>query len=191
MQVYLMTCVDMKYSLLIILLILYSELTSAQSTNLPTNVVSQLDSMEKAMFIASQNADAFGSLMGNDYITINADGVMANKTQTLEAVRTHPLPKADIVLSDNRQRVYGDLAIRTGRAKAYKAGLLLADFMYTETWIYRDGRWQFIGWQGTMAGVPSYYGVLITLVLTSIIAAVLWWFMKHRMKPRRHSLSQD
>ncbi len=143
------------------------------------------------MFKATQNADVFGSLMGDDYITLNADGVMENKVQTLEMVRNHPLPSADTILfSDQRQRAYGNVAIRTGRAKVYKAGLVLADFIYTQTWLYRDNRWQFIGWQGTMTGWPKHYPVLITLLLAGLAMLVFRWITKRRLsKIERRTLA--
>lgn len=160
-----------------VLLLFYGS-ASAQ-TMLPASALAQLDSMEHVMFQSTQNPDAFGRLMGEDYITLNADGVIQNKAQTLEMVRDHPLPKADTILfSDKQQRLYGNLVIRTGRAKVYVAGLILADFIYTQTWIFRKNRWQFIGWQGTMAGWPKQYPILITLVLASLAVVLVWWFMK-------------
>lgn len=173
----------MIHKLLLVGLVLVSGLVAAQTTSLPATAAAQLDSMERVMFNATQNAEVFGSLMGDDYITLNADGVMENKVQTLDMVRNHPLPKADTILfSDQTQRLYGTIAIRTGRAKVYKAGIVLADFIYTQTWVYRDNRWQFIGWQGTMTGWPKYYPVLITLILAGLAALLLWWVMKRRIK---------
>ncbi|GAB3037919.1 hypothetical protein GCM10027185_45370 [Spirosoma pulveris] len=139
--------------------------------------------MEQVMIGATQNPDVFGAIMGDDYITLNADGVMENKAQTLDMVRNHPLPKADAMqVSRQTQRVYGTVAIRTGQAKVYKAGLLLADFIYTQTWVYRNNRWQFIGWQGTMTGWPKHYPVLLTLVVAGLTMFGLWRRISRRKK---------
>ena len=174
---------------LLISFLLISKWVSAQPTSLPPSTVAQLDSIEQVMFTATRNADQFDRLTGSDYITLNADGVMENKVQTLDMVRNHPLPAADTILfSERRQRVYGNIAIRTGRAKVYKAGLLLADFIFTQTWLYRDNHWQFIGWQGTMTGWPKQYPVIATLVLTGLILLVVW--RVNRSRKRRHSVSQ-
>lgn len=176
----------MKLKTLLVVLTLLSWRALAQTTSLPAAALAQLDSMEQIMFQATQNADMFGHLMGDDYITLNADGVMQNKAQTLEMVRNHPLPKADTILfGDRHQRLYGHLAIRTGRAKVYITGFLLADFIYTQTWIFRENRWQFIGWQGTMTGWPKHYPVLITLALTGL-ALLVWWFVKRSKRRTRY-----
>lgn len=168
---------------LLLFLIMVSGLLSAQTPSLPATALARLDSTEQAMFQATQNADAFGNILGDDYITLNADGVMENKAQTLDMVRNHPLPKADTVqFSRQTQRVYGDIVIRTGQAKAYKAGLVLADFIYTQTWVYRDNRWQFIGWQGTMTGWPKHYPVMLTLLAVGIVALGLRWLSNRRKK---------
>ena len=37
--------------------------------------------------------------------------------------------------------------------KVYVLGQLVAESLYTTGWIYRDDRWQFVHWQGTMAGM--------------------------------------
>lgn len=171
----------MNPALVFLFLMMVSGLVVAQPPQLPPTILTRLDSMEQAMFRATQNADVFGKIMGDDYITLNADGVMENKAQTLDMVRNHPLPKADTIqFSQQAQRVYGNVVIRTGRAKAYKAGLVLADFIYTQTWIYRNNRWQFIGWQGTMAGWPKNYPILFTLLAVGLVALVLRWIVKRR-----------
>ena len=130
------------------------------------------------MWNSLQNADQFGRLTGEDYITLNADGVLQNKEQTLEKIRTTPLPKAEADLLEKSQRVYGNLVIRTGRSKIHKVGLLLTEFIFTETWIYRDKRWQFIGWQGTYSGIPAYYPVFITLILVALLWLAIRWFRR-------------
>ena len=43
-----------------------------------------MDTAERLMFASFRNPEVFGPLLGGDYITINADGVMENKVQTLD-----------------------------------------------------------------------------------------------------------
>lgn len=174
-----------------LVLMMVSGLLSAQPTHLSSTVLARLDSTEQAIFRATQNAGVFGAIMGDDYITLNADGVMENKAQTLEMVRNHPLPKADTIqFSRQVQRVYGNIVIRTGQAKVYKAGLVLADFIYTETWVYRDNRWQFIGWQGTMTGWPKQYPVIFAILVVGLAALGLSWIAK-RQKTKSVQLNQS
>ncbi|MDF2188361.1 nuclear transport factor 2 family protein [Paraflavitalea sp. CAU 1676] len=125
----------------------------AASQSLSPKVQEQLDAAEKAMFAATSNGDssAFRKLSGRDYFTINANGV----SQTLEEALPYvPRFKGSTVqLSQQQQRIYGNLALRTGLLKAFINGQLVAEALYTAGWVFRDDRWQFIHWQGTPTGI--------------------------------------
>lgn len=126
-----------------------------QSTGqtLSKKIIEQLDSSEKQMFEATSNGDssAFRKICGKEYFTINANGV----SQTLEEAlpNTVRFKGSKVELSQQKQRIYGNLALRTGLGKAYFNGQLVAEFLYTAGWVYRDNRWQFIHWQGTPTGI--------------------------------------
>src|SRR4249919_2845180 len=57
----------------------------AQNAKPSLLVQKELDDAEAAMFKSVQdcNTPYFASIMSDDYITINSDGVMMNKTQTI------------------------------------------------------------------------------------------------------------
>jgi hypothetical protein len=116
---------------------------------LSANILSELNAAEKAMFNATSNGDsvAFRKLSGVDYVTINADGT----TQTLEeALPFVPMFKGSTYqLSEQRQRQFGDVVLRTGRAKFFFGGKQVAEVLYTSGWVHREQRWQYIHWQGT------------------------------------------
>lgn len=120
---------------------------------LSKKIIEQLDSSEKQMFEATSNGDssAFRKICGKEYFTINANGV----SQTLEEAlpNTVRFKGSKVELSQQKQRIYGNLALRTGLGKAYFNGQLVAEFLYTAGWVYRDNRWQFIHWQGTPTGI--------------------------------------
>ena len=67
-----------------------------------------------------------------------------------------------------------DVVISTGRAKFYLGSIPVADIYFNQTWIYRDNRWQFIFWQGTMTGAPASYPVYFTLIGTLLIVGVVY-----------------
>ena len=128
--------------------------SSGQSTAaLPSNALKDLEKAEQAMFKATYDGDsaAFRKICGTDYYTINADGNSANLEQSLPFVPR--FKGATTVLSEQSQRIFGNLAIRNGRAKFYFGGRQVAEVLYTTGWIYRDSRWQYIHWQGTMTGM--------------------------------------
>lgn len=120
---------------------------------LNASIIKELDKAEQAMFEANSKGDsaAFRKICGIDYYTINADGTAYTLKETIPNV---PRFKGSSgVLSEQTQRVYGNLALRTGRAKIYMFGKQVAEILYTTGWVYRDSRWQFIHWQGTMTGM--------------------------------------
>jgi hypothetical protein len=124
------------------------------------------------MFKIILNGDkaAVEKMLGADYITINADGTLQDKNETMRLFGK--FKGATATLSDKRIRNYGNLSIITGGAKFYIKSILVAQVFYTETWIFRNGKWDFIGWQGTMTGLPSWYPLIIT-----IIGLVLLYFI--------------
>ncbi|RYF81439.1 MAG: nuclear transport factor 2 family protein, partial [Chitinophagaceae bacterium] len=122
---------------------------SASHAQLSASRQQSLDNAEKAMFDATSNGDsaAFRKLAGKDYFTINADG----SAQTLEeALPNVPRFKGSTYgLSEQKQRVFGDVVLRTGKAKFYFGGQQVAEVLYTAGWVYRNNAWQYIHWQGT------------------------------------------
>ncbi|MFZ9388300.1 MAG: nuclear transport factor 2 family protein [Chitinophagaceae bacterium] len=115
--------------------------------------LAKLETAEREMFAAIGNADstAFRKLAGPDYFTINADGKSNDLETTLRGLDFFKGSTAE--LSEQMQRVYGILALRTGRAKFFVSGQQVAEVLYTTGWVYRDDQWQFIHWQGTPTGM--------------------------------------
>jgi hypothetical protein len=162
----------MKHVLLILSALIFC-VRGAVAQDLPTPAdLAKLDAAESAMFDAFQQGDekAFLQLAGEDYYTINADGVTLDRAGALKL-----LPKfkgATGVRSEQHRRIYGSAAILTGRGKFYFKALLVAEIQYAQVWVWREGRWQFVNWQGTMTGLPTWYPVIATSVLFLVIIGV-------------------
>lgn len=124
--------------------------------SLSTDVLEQLDNAEKAMFDATFSGDsaAFHKICGSDYFTINSNGESGSLEAALRGIAF--LKGSTGTFSEQKQRVYGDLVLRTGRAQFSMGGKPIAEVLYTAGWIYRDGRWQFVHWQGTLSGMSLY-----------------------------------
>jgi len=124
-----------------------------ESKDLDAATIAKLDAAEKDMFTTVGNADtaAFRKLSAPDYFTINADGKSSDLENTIQGLGFFKGSTAE--LSEQKQRVYGNLALRTGRAKFFLGGQQVAEVLYTTGWVYRDGRWQYIHWQGTPTGM--------------------------------------
>src|SRR4051812_28529441 len=144
-------------------LLLYGSLFGqrAQAQDLPPSdsFYKALTASENDMFRVVTEGDkpAADKLFAPDYITINADGVMENKAAVMATFGK--FKGSTYRLSDRKIRVSGNIGVINGRAKFYIKSALVAEVFYTELWIFRSGEWQFLGWQGTMTGAPSYYPV--------------------------------
>lgn len=125
----------------------------SSATVLNSDELKGLDNAEKALFEASSKGDtaAFRKICGADYYTINANGEAHNLAETVPYMLR--FKGSSTVLSEQTQRVFGKVALRTGRAKFYMGNQQVVEVLYTTGWVYRDGRWQFIHWQGTMTGI--------------------------------------
>lgn len=130
--------------------------------------------------ITNGNKNDAEKLIGQDYITINADGVMEGRENTLKTIGKFKGSTAS--LSDKKIRVYGNIAIVNGKAKFYLKQILVAEIFYTEIWHYRTGNWQFIGWQGTMTGMPSYYPIIFTSIIIFLLLLVIKMIFRRRKR---------
>lgn len=154
-----------------------------EADTLSQRALGQLKLEQERMFDMFSNGDVetFRKLSGDDYMTINADGTYMDKTQAIELIPKFKGSTYEII--EQSDRVYGNIVISTGRAKFYFSSLLVADVYFNQTWVYRDNRWQFINWQGTMTGTPRMYPVYLTLILTAILLVI--GFVVYRLVRKR------
>ena len=105
------------------------------------------DKLDEA-FMKSDPA-ALALLLADEFISTNHEGVVNNKAQTI-AHLNNPNVKLESIGSDGKEmrlRVYGDMAVETGRftAKGTNRGRPFTEIeRYTTIWIKRDGRWQIV-----------------------------------------------
>ena len=115
-------------------------------------VIKELEAAEAKMFDAILKYDPvyWKDNVPNDYITINADGVMQTKGQILaDSARKNLFAGVSVKLFDRKIRLYGDVAIINGRSQYLMGDKILGEVYHTEIWIKEKGEWMFDGWQGT------------------------------------------
>ena len=152
---------------------------SAQDTT------AQLLAKEKEMFSAVCNGDkpAAEKLFASDYITIDADGKLQSREETMAGFGK--FKGSTFALSGQTVRLYGHTAVITGRAVFHVKSILAADVYYTEIWTDRGNGWEFSGWQGTMTGLPSWYPVIGTAILLLLLFVIARWIRKRKAKKKR------
>jgi hypothetical protein len=174
----------MKKLFLILTLTITQISAYSQSDKLSPAIIRQLKSEQIRMFdlFSKGDVETFKKIAGDDYLSINADGTSLNKTQALELIPN--FKGSTYKVSDQTDRVYGNVIISTGRAKFYLSSILVAEIYFNQTWVYRDNRWQFIFWQGTMTGIPKYYPIYVTLIGSIIILRLIILILRFVRKQR-------
>lgn len=168
-----------KYNLLLALVFLY--LTGYSQTETLTNEIkASLRTEQHKMFTSFCTADveSFLRFTGDDFLTINADGTYMGPADMAAL-----LPKfkgSTFKILDQTDRYYNNVAISTGRAKFYFGPVLAADVYFTQVWIFRDGAWSYIAWQGTMTGLPANYPVIVTLILIGLGALLAVFVIRRK-----------
>jgi peptidylprolyl isomerase len=95
--------------------------------------------------IRRRDANVLGSLIADDYVGINQDGIVGDKKQGLEPAQARVPSREPIVTENQKVRFYGNTAIITGQM--VHGGTRRVN--YTQVWAKRQGRWQIVSWQGT------------------------------------------
>lgn len=165
-------------------LIIVFILTSIVYTVAGQDTTALLLSKEKEMFSAVCNGDkpAVEKLFAQDYVTINADGKMQSRAETMAAFGK--FKGSTFRLSEQLVRRYGNTAIITGKAKFYIKSIHVAEVYYTEIWVAGVNGWLFTGWQGTMTGTPSWYPVIGTAVLFILLFGIWAWIRKRAARKK-------
>jgi hypothetical protein len=164
----------MRIIIFTLLLALNQVTAYSQTDALSPEIIKQLAVEQKRMFaiFSAGDSEGFLKITGDDYLSINADGTYMDKSEAVVLVPKFKGSTNEII--EQTDRIHGNVAISTGRAKFYLGSVPVADIYFNQTWIYRDNRWQFIFWQGTMTGAPASYPVYFTLIGTLLIVGVVW-----------------
>src|SRR3954470_21324987 len=140
-----------KLILISILLFFVTQISFGQK-KVSEAVSKESEAAETKMFDAILKYDSvyWADNVPDDYITINADGVMQTKEQILaDSSRKHLFAGVSVKLFDRKIRLYGDVAIINGRSQYLMRDKILGEVYHTEIWIKEKGKWMFDGWQGT------------------------------------------
>jgi ketosteroid isomerase-like protein len=95
---------------------------------------------------------ALDGLLADDLTYTHSTGQMETKAQFLASLKAGKLRYLSAESADREVRLYGDVAVVTGRAtvKASTEGKeLLLPLRFTEVWVKRGGGWKLAAWQST------------------------------------------
>jgi ketosteroid isomerase-like protein len=125
-------------------LVAFSFATGQQKTN---KMQEELLRIEKAFSqaIAANDAEAVGRFLADDWIIIDPDGGIIDKTRFLDVIKsgalTHELMESD----DSRVRIYGNTAMVTALTTTkgkFSGQSFTTQERATDVFVKQNGRWQ-------------------------------------------------
>jgi ketosteroid isomerase-like protein len=96
-------------------------------------------------------------LLHEDYVHHRPRGTVENRAQYLESRKARRVDFESLVSDEINVRLYGDTALVTGRSTAKgkdQHGKMDEQRRWTRVLVRRDGRWQFVHYQGTPIPKP-------------------------------------
>ena len=96
-------------------------------------------------------------VLHEDYVHQRPRGIVENRAQYLENRKARRVEFELLVPDEIKVRVYGDTAIVAGRSTAKgkdQYGKMDEQRRWTRVLVRRDGRWQFVHFQGTPISKP-------------------------------------
>jgi ketosteroid isomerase-like protein len=101
--------------------------------------------------VATGDTSAIERILADDFVGVDPKGVLYNKQQMVAETRNAPKYYASNRLNDMKVRFYGDTAIAQGSETWEKHTGQRGRFVWTDTWIQRNGRWQIVAAEDLIA----------------------------------------
>ena len=151
-----------NYGFLTVAVVLFlATLTSAQTAQqqVQSGPESSVLSMQKVRFGAmiSGNKATLDSVLADELSYTHSTGKNETKAEFITAITSQAVTYEAIEPDEIKVRVYGNVAVVTGRARfKVKTGNDRLSFLtrFTEVDYYRGGRYQLVAWQSTRLPEP-------------------------------------
>jgi Domain of unknown function (DUF4440) len=112
-------------------------------------------------------------LLADDYTHTDIMGQFQTRDEWLAQVRSHPVAQLDF--EDVTVRVYGDVAVVTGR-NIYRPGTPFGlPLRFTEVLTRQGGDWRRSAFQAGFERLPRYF--LLTIAATAVATLLMTWVL--------------
>ena len=112
---------------------------------------------DRAAAVVKADIATLEAQTADDYTLISVNGEVRDKKQAMDAIKTGQVKITSNEVSDLKVRVYGHVAVITGKsdAKGTIAGTELnGPVMFTRVYVKKNGRWQSVAFQQTHISKP-------------------------------------
>jgi len=94
--------------------------------------------------VATHDVRVLERIMADDFEGVDIDGSHYSKADAIKEYRTHTIDFVSNHLSEVQIRFYGQAAVAQGSESWKKKDGTLGKFVWTDTWIKREGKWQVV-----------------------------------------------
>jgi ketosteroid isomerase-like protein len=105
--------------------------------------------------VATGDTSAIERMLADDFVGVDPKGVLYNKQQMVADSRNAPKYYVSNRLNAVKVRFYGDTAIAQGSETWEKRNGERGRFVWTDTWLQRNGRWQIVAAEDLIAPEKS------------------------------------
>ena len=101
--------------------------------------------------VATGDTSAIERILADDFMGVDPKGRLYNKQQMIDETRSAPKYFVSNRLNDVKLRFYGNIAIAQGSETWEKHSGERGRFVWTDTWLRRNGRWQIVAAEDLIA----------------------------------------
>jgi ketosteroid isomerase-like protein len=94
--------------------------------------------------VVTNNVSVLERILADDFLGVDIDGSHYSKTDAIKDFRTKPSEFVSNHLNEVEIRFYGDVAVAQGNESWKKKDGTLGKFVWTDTWVRRNGKWQIV-----------------------------------------------
>jgi ketosteroid isomerase-like protein len=107
--------------------------------------------------VANGDASVVERILADDFLGVDPDGNLYEKAKMVADTREAPKEFISNHLNDVKVRFFGDTAVAQGdESWVRRTGTpLRARFVWTDTWILRNGKWQIVASEDLIAPEPA------------------------------------
>jgi ketosteroid isomerase-like protein len=106
--------------------------------------------------VATGDSSVVARILADDFVGVDPKGRQYTKAQMVADTRTSPQYFASNHLNDVRVRFYGSMAVAQGSESwvRRKGDPLHGRFVWTDTWLMRNGKWQIVAAEDLTVAEP-------------------------------------
>jgi ketosteroid isomerase-like protein len=143
--------------MIIAFLLLATSLAHVQSSDVHATDRAYIRQSESdwAESVVANDAGVLERILADDFVGVDIDGSHYSKADAIKDYRSQPSEFASNHLNEVEIRFYGDAAVAQGNEGWKKKNGAAGKFVWTDTWIKRNGKWQVVAAEDLVPPAPT------------------------------------